>query len=42
MDQPIGHIILFTILINLQSLLNKHKKLDDIRLLYLKTLGLFI
>ena len=39
-DQPRGHILLFTILINLQSLLHTYIELDDIRLLYLITLFL--
>jgi hypothetical protein len=34
-DQPRGHILLFTILINLQSLLKVYIDLEDIRLLYL-------
>jgi hypothetical protein len=33
--QPRGHILLFTILINLQSLLKVYIDLEDIRLLYL-------
>jgi hypothetical protein len=41
-DQPRGHILLFTILINLQSLLKVYIDLEDIRLLYLMILCLFI
>jgi hypothetical protein len=40
-DQPRGHILLFTILINLQSLLKVYIDLEDIRLLYLMILCLF-